>query len=77
MINNLQLDVRKEDYDALSKKLNISLEESSGIKYIEAEQIFREDKDLKKKAKKISDLTKDISEFLEKPMKSKKRYFIK
>jgi len=48
MINNLQLDVRKEDYDALSKKLNISLEESSGIKYIEAEQIFREDKDEKK-----------------------------
>ena len=36
MINNLQLDVRKEDYDALSKKLNISLEESSGIKYIES-----------------------------------------
>lgn len=48
MINNLQLDVRKEDYDALSKKLNISLEESSGIKYIEAEQIYREDKDEKK-----------------------------
>ena len=48
MINNLQLDVRKEDYEALSKKLNISFEESSGIKYIEAEQIFREDKDEKK-----------------------------
>ena len=48
MINNLQLDVKKEDYNALSKKLNISLEESSGIKYIEAEQIFREDKDEKK-----------------------------
>ena len=48
MINNLQLDVQKEDYDALSKKLNISLEESSGIKYIEAEQIYREDKDEKK-----------------------------
>ena len=48
MINNLQLDVRKEDYYALSKKLNISFEESAGIKYIEAEQIFREDKDEKK-----------------------------
>ncbi len=48
MINNLQLDVRKEDYYSLSKKLNISLEESAGIKYIEAEQIFREDKDEKK-----------------------------
>ena len=32
----------------LSKKLNISLEESSGIKYIETEQIYREDKDEKK-----------------------------
>ena len=48
MINNLQLDIRKEDYDALSEKLNLTLEESSGIKYIEAEQIFREDKDEKK-----------------------------
>ena len=34
MINNLQLDIRKEDYNALSKKLNLNLEESSGIKYI-------------------------------------------
>tara|TARA_Y100001954_G_scaffold235230_1_gene292506 strand:+ start:2654 stop:3508 length:855 start_codon:yes stop_codon:yes gene_type:complete len=48
MINNLQLDVRKEDYYAISKKLNISFEESAGIKYIEAEQIFREDQDEKK-----------------------------
>ena len=35
MINNLQLDIRKEDYNKLSKKLNLTLEESSGIKYIE------------------------------------------
>jgi len=31
--------------------------------------IFREDKDLKKKAKKISDLTKDVSEFLSENLK--------
>tara|TARA_B100001123_G_scaffold396203_1_gene478395 strand:- start:10 stop:843 length:834 start_codon:yes stop_codon:yes gene_type:complete len=31
--------------------------------------VFREDKDLKKKAKKISDLTKDVSEFLEENLK--------
>ena len=31
--------------------------------------IFREDKDLKKKAKKISELTKDISEFLDENLK--------
>ena len=48
MINNLQLDVRKEDYTALSSKLNISKEQASMIKFIEAEQIFREDQDEKK-----------------------------
>ena len=48
IINNLQLDVRKEDYEALSSKLKITLEEASQIKYIEAEQIFREDQDDKK-----------------------------
>ena len=48
MINNLQLDVRKEDYNALSSKLEISEEQSSMIKFIEAEQIFREDQDDKK-----------------------------
>lgn len=48
MINNLQLDVRKEDYTALSSKLNISEEQASMIKFIEAEQIFREDQDEKK-----------------------------
>ena len=48
MINNLQLDVRKEDYDALSSKLHISEEQASMIKFIEAEQIFREDQDEKK-----------------------------
>ena len=48
MINNLQLDVRKEDYAALSSKLHISEEQASMIKFIEAEQIFREDQDEKK-----------------------------
>ena len=48
MINNLQLDVRKEDYTVLSSKLNISEEQASMIKFIEAEQIFREDQDEKK-----------------------------
>ena len=48
MINNLQLDVRKEDYNALSSKLDISEEQASMIKFIEAEQIFREDQDEKK-----------------------------
>ena len=48
MINNLQLDVRKEDYTALSSKLNISEDQASMIKFIEAEQIFREDQDEKK-----------------------------
>ena len=48
MINNLQLDVRKEDYNALSSKLDISEYQASMIKFIEAEQIFREDQDEKK-----------------------------
>ena len=48
MINNLQLDVRKEDYNALSSKLDISEDQASMIKFIEAEQIFREDQDEKK-----------------------------
>ena len=48
MINNLQLDIRKEDYYALSSKLDISEEQASMIKFIEAEQIFREDQDEKK-----------------------------
>jgi len=48
MINNLQLDIRKEDYNALSLKLDISEEQASMIKFIEAEQIFREDQDEKK-----------------------------
>ena len=48
MINNLQLDIRKEDYNALSSKLDISEEQASMIKFIEAEQIFREDQDEKK-----------------------------
>jgi len=48
MINNLQLDVRKEDYTALSSKLDIPEEQAAMIKFIEAEQIFREDQDEKK-----------------------------
>jgi len=48
IINNLQLDVKKEDYEALSSKLDITLEQAGQIKYIEAEQIFREDQDDKK-----------------------------
>ena len=48
MINNLQLDVRMEDYNALSSKLDISEYQASMIKFIEAEQIFREDQDEKK-----------------------------
>ena len=48
MISNLQLDVKKEDYESISYKLKITLEKASKLKYIEAEQIFREDKDEKK-----------------------------
>tara|TARA_B100000902_G_scaffold18326_1_gene21969 strand:- start:17671 stop:18519 length:849 start_codon:yes stop_codon:yes gene_type:complete len=45
IINNLQIDVRKEDYISLSKKLDVSEEVASSIKYIEAEQIYREDEE--------------------------------
>lgn len=45
IINNLQLDVKKEDYKSIAYKLNISEEISSTIKFIEAEQLLREDKD--------------------------------
>ena len=47
MINNLQLDVKKEDYSSLSYKLNISNEQATNIKFIEAEQLLRQDKDEK------------------------------
>ena len=47
LINNLQLDVKKEDYSSLSYKLNISNEQATNIKFIEAEQLLRQDKDEK------------------------------
>lgn len=47
LINNLQLDVKKEDYSSLSDKLNISNEQATNIKFIEAEQLLRQDKDEK------------------------------
>jgi len=48
LINDLQIDVAKEDYEALSKKLNsLSLEKVSQIKFIEAEPLLRQDKDEK------------------------------
>ena len=48
LINDLQLDVEKEDYEALIKKLtNLSIESASQIKSIEAEPLLRQDKDEK------------------------------
>ena len=47
LINNLQLDVKKEDYSSLSYKLNISNEQATNIKFIVAEQLLRQDKDEK------------------------------
>ena len=48
LINDLQLDVDKEDYEALTKKLtNLSIELASQIKFIEAEPLLRQDKDEK------------------------------
>jgi len=48
LINDLQLDVEKEDYEALSKKLtNLAMEAASQIKSIEAEPLLRQDKDEK------------------------------
>lgn len=47
LINNLQFDVKKEDYKSLANKLNLSEEQSSQIKFIEAEQLLRQDKDEK------------------------------
>ena len=48
LINDLQLDVEKEDYVALTKKLtNLSIETASQIKFIEAEPLLRQDKDEK------------------------------
>ena len=48
LINDLQIDVDKEDYEALTKKLtNLSIELASQIKFIEAEPLLRQDKDEK------------------------------
>ena len=48
LINDLQLDVEKEDYVALTSKLtNLSIEAASQIKSIEAEPLLRQDKDEK------------------------------
>ena len=48
LINDLQLDVDKEDYDALANKLtSLSVEKASQIKFIEAEPLLRQDKDEK------------------------------
>ena len=47
LINDLQLDVDKEDYVALKSKLNLSIEAASQIKFIEAEPLLRQDKDEK------------------------------
>ena len=47
LINNLKLDVKKEDYKSISYKLNISEDIAYTIKFIEAEQLLRQDKDEK------------------------------
>ena len=48
LINDLQLDVDKEDYEALANKLtSLSVEKASRIKFIEAEPLLRQDKDEK------------------------------
>ena len=43
IINNLQLDLEKEDYYVVAQKLGVSQGVASKIKKINAEQIFRED----------------------------------
>ena len=47
LINNLQLDIKKEDYQSIAIKLNISSEIAKMVKFIEAEQLLRQDKDEK------------------------------
>ena len=47
LINNLQLDVKKEDYKSIAYKFNVSKDIASAIKFIEAEQLLRQDKDEK------------------------------
>ena len=48
IINSIQLDLKKEDYYVVSRKLSVSEEVASKIKKINAEQIFREDENNKK-----------------------------
>ena len=45
LVNLLNLDVRKEDYDIVSEKLNISISDASVIKSIKANEIFIKDQD--------------------------------
>jgi len=47
LINNLKLDIKKEDYKSIAYKLNVSEDIASTIKFIEAEQLLRQDKDEK------------------------------
>ena len=47
LINNLQLDVDKQDYKSIAVKLNITNEIAASVKFIEAEQLLRQDKDEK------------------------------
>ena len=47
LINLLQLDVNKEDYISLSKKMNISFEDASTIRSIKAEELTFKDRDQK------------------------------
>tara|TARA_B110000495_G_scaffold200188_1_gene214933 strand:- start:43 stop:924 length:882 start_codon:yes stop_codon:yes gene_type:complete len=48
LINDLQLDVEKEDYQSLKDKLRLSsIDQASQIKFIEAELLLRQDKDEK------------------------------
>ena len=48
LINNLQIDVEKEDFSLLAEKLKISEDLAKQLKKIEAIQIYREDQDGKK-----------------------------
>ena len=47
LINNLQIDVRRQDFIVVADKLNISVENATSIRNINAEQIFRTDQDNK------------------------------
>ena len=47
LINNLQLDVDKQDYKSIATKLNVTSEIAASVKFIEAEQLLRQDKDEK------------------------------